>query len=212
LRTNDCGRRLTDFASNLRNVDLAVDLNDVLHSGIAIDREVTFEADHKSHAMLMRVRPYRTVHGSLDGLVLSFFDVHTMSPAASTETVRDAAHPENILLGENSQPAEAIALANLHEASTRLWRSRSVDEGLQDILAASIKLLGADMGNVQLLDGKEAVLRIAAQQGFSQEFLDFFREVPPQTTRLAAAPCARASALLSRTSKPTRNLRHSGRL
>ena len=72
---------------------------------------------------------------------------------------------------------ENTALAKLHEASTRLWRLRRLDEGLQEILTASIELLGADKGNVQLLDSKRAVLKIAAQQGFSQDFPDFFQEV-----------------------------------
>jgi PAS domain S-box-containing protein len=37
-------------------------------------------------------------------------------------------------------------------------------------------LLGGDKGNVQLL-GDDGVLRIAAQEGFEQDFLDFFAEV-----------------------------------
>lgn len=73
--------------------------------------------------------------------------------------------------------AEAAALTRLHEASARLWNFRDVSEGLEEILAASIDLLGADKGNVQLLDGERRVLQIAVQRGFAQDFLDFFREV-----------------------------------
>jgi len=73
--------------------------------------------------------------------------------------------------------AEANALARLNEASSRLWRMRSLREGLEEMLAATIDLLGADMGNIQLLDPSRGVLVIAAQRGFEQEFLDFFREV-----------------------------------
>ena len=49
--------------------------------------------------------------------------------------------------------------------------------GLQEMLAASIELLGADMGNIQLLDEERGVLAIHAHRGFERPFLDFFAEV-----------------------------------
>jgi PAS domain S-box-containing protein len=72
----------------------------------------------------------------------------------------------------------AQVLAGLSELTSRLWRARTLKEGLEEILAAVIGLLCADKGNVQLLsDGERRVLTIAAQHGFAQDFLDFFREV-----------------------------------
>ena len=75
--------------------------------------------------------------------------------------------------------AEADALVKLNESSSRLWRSRTLQEGLDAMLAAVIELLGADKGTVQLLEGsgKDGVLRIAAQRGFQPDFLEHFREV-----------------------------------
>ena len=73
--------------------------------------------------------------------------------------------------------AEAQALSRLSELSTRLWRARSLDEGLDEMLAAVIALLGADKGNVQLLNDTGDTLRIVTQRGFGRDFLDFFREV-----------------------------------
>lgn len=75
--------------------------------------------------------------------------------------------------------AEADALVKLNESSSRLWRSRTLQEGLEVMLAAVIELLGADKGNVQLLEGrgKDGVLRIAAQRGFQPDFLEHYREV-----------------------------------
>ena len=73
--------------------------------------------------------------------------------------------------------SEAVALARLNELSSRLWRTTSLREGLDEMLTATIELLGADMGNVQLLDADRGVLTIEAQNGFEQDFLDFFREV-----------------------------------
>jgi PAS domain S-box-containing protein len=73
--------------------------------------------------------------------------------------------------------AEADALAKLNELSSRLWTMQSLREGLEEMLAATIGLLGAHMGNVQIRDAGRGVLTIAAQRGFEQDFLDFFREV-----------------------------------
>jgi GAF domain-containing protein len=86
----------------------------------------------------------------------------------------------------------AQVLAGLSELTSRLWRARTLQEGLEEILSAVIGLLGADKGNIQLLsDGERRVLTIAAQQGFQQEFLDFFREVS------AADDCACGRSLRS---------------
>lgn len=45
------------------------------------------------------------------------------------------------------------------------------------MLVATIELLGARLGNVQLVDCATGKLTIAAQRGFNPDFLDFFREV-----------------------------------
>jgi PAS domain S-box-containing protein len=80
-------------------------------------------------------------------------------------------------MAEEALAAEAIALTRLHDASTRLWRAAELRAGLEEILEASIALLGADLGNVQLLNPSTGNLEIAVQRGFGPEFLDVFREV-----------------------------------
>jgi two-component sensor histidine kinase len=72
---------------------------------------------------------------------------------------------------------EADALRNLADCSSRLWRAQTLAEGLQEIVRASMRLLGASKGNIQLIDPSSNKLVIAAQVGFEQPFLDFFREV-----------------------------------
>jgi PAS domain S-box-containing protein len=78
---------------------------------------------------------------------------------------------------ERRLAGEADALAKLVEWSTRLWHSSNLNEGLQEILVAVTGLLGAEKGNIQLLDPKAETLSIVAQRGFEPEFLEFFREV-----------------------------------
>ena len=73
--------------------------------------------------------------------------------------------------------SDANALTNLNDLSSRLWTMRSLREGLDEMLAATIEMLGADFGNIQLLDDKSGTLTIEAQRGFKHDFLDFFREV-----------------------------------
>jgi len=73
--------------------------------------------------------------------------------------------------------AEADALVRLNEWSTRLWRSRGLAEGLDEMLTAVIELLGAEKGHIQLLDAKSSNLSIAAQRGFDPDFLEFFRKI-----------------------------------
>src|SRR5262249_22127222 len=91
LRTSDSGRRLADFTSKLRGVDLTADLKAVLSTGTEIEREGKVEADQKVHAALMRIRPYRVADGSIHGLVLSLFDIDTIFIAAHEVTARYAA-------------------------------------------------------------------------------------------------------------------------
>lgn len=45
---------------------------------------------------------------------------------------------------------------------------------LSAVVDAAIRITGADMGNIQLFDLASAALRIEAQRGFSQPFLEFF--------------------------------------
>lgn len=45
------------------------------------------------------------------------------------------------------------------------------------MLVATIDLLGADMGNVQVFDAGRRALRIVVQKGFDDDFMEFFRDV-----------------------------------
>ncbi len=73
--------------------------------------------------------------------------------------------------------SDADALTKLNDLSSRLWNMQNLREGLDEMLAATIELLGADFGNIQILDPQRRVLLIESQRGFQKEFLHFFREV-----------------------------------
>jgi PAS domain S-box-containing protein len=74
------------------------------------------------------------------------------------------------------QAKTILALTRLHETASRLWLNRDLNQALDDILKDAIELLGADKGNIQVLDSERGTLKIVASRGFDQDFLDVFRE------------------------------------
>jgi PAS domain S-box-containing protein len=93
--------------------------------------------------------------------------------ALFAERRRDQA---SIVASEARLAEEAAALKKLYDLSSRLWETHDLNEGLEEMLRGSIQLMGADKGNVQLVDAS-GVLRVVAQQGFDRPFLEFFKEV-----------------------------------
>jgi PAS domain S-box-containing protein len=79
-------------------------------------------------------------------------------------------------------------LARLHEVGTRLWLKRDLPRALDEILAGAIELLRADMGAIRILDVTRNTLKVEAQRGFGQGFLNCFGEVGLD----GGTPCCRA--------------------
>jgi PAS domain-containing protein len=71
---------------------------------------------------------------------------------------------------------EAVALTRLQDCNARLWQIRDLREGLAEMLRASMQLVGADKGTVQIMNPR-GELTIAAQEGFEPPFLEIFKEV-----------------------------------
>jgi GAF domain-containing protein len=61
--------------------------------------------------------------------------------------------------------------------AARFDESSNLDELLGRILSSSLDLMGAPLGNVQLMNWKSGHLSIAAQRGFREPFLEVFRSV-----------------------------------
>jgi len=72
---------------------------------------------------------------------------------------------------------EAEGMVRLHELSTRLVAQSELQAVLEEVLDAAITLLNADFGTVQLSDSETRALKIVAQRGFHQEFLDYFNSM-----------------------------------
>jgi signal transduction histidine kinase/ActR/RegA family two-component response regulator len=85
-------------------------------------------------------------------------------------------------------------LKRLSDLSSRLWTTRDLETGLQEMLAATNELLDADMGNIQMLARDRGVLELVAQQGFHPDFLTAFQEVRVD----GSTACARATRRAAR--------------
>ncbi len=110
--------------------------------------------------------PIRQAGGPLFGVVLVFRDF--------TERKRVE---EALRQSELQKTADLIAMTWLRDVGELCASDASVDECLQAIVGAAIAITDAGKGNLQLLDPGTNSLTIAAQQGFAEPFLDFFREV-----------------------------------
>ena len=69
---------------------------------------------------------------------------------------------------------EAASLRRLHELTNRILITNDVHYALQQVLDASVDLLHADFGTIQLYDQETATLELVAQRGFQQDFQDYF--------------------------------------
>lgn len=105
--------------------------------------------------------------GEITGYVCAFRDV----------TSRKKAEAEALAL-KDELAAELKAMTRLHELSTRLLTSRDLQPLLEEVLDATIALLHADFGNIQLYNSQTKALEIVAQRGFRQDFIDYLNSVP----------------------------------
>ncbi|HKD53112.1 MAG TPA: PAS domain S-box protein [Steroidobacteraceae bacterium] len=153
-----------------------------------LGRSILQIVPHELHAeelrLLLRIRAgervahFDTTRKAKDGRMVSVSlalspirDVRGVVVGAS-KIARDISERR---LAEKLVAAEVEALGRLSDLSSSLWRSRGLEQGLNEILVAVIELLNADKGNVQLLESES--LRIVVHRGFQAEFLDFFHEV-----------------------------------
>jgi len=78
LIPTDIGRPLGDLASSLIHDRLAADCREVLRTLVFKQAEVQ---TREGHQYLMRIIPYRTGKNVIDGLVLTFVDIHPIKEA-----------------------------------------------------------------------------------------------------------------------------------
>ena len=136
--------------------------------------------DGRRVSISLTVSPIRNAHGKVIGA----------SKIARDVSLRKRAERE-LVESRRRLAAEAAALVRLSEASTRLWQSRSLASGLDEVLRTVKELTGATKGNVQLVNAARNTLSIVAYDGFDAGFLAAFEHISMDNSRAA---CGRALA------------------
>ena len=134
----------------------------------AADAEVLIERPDGSRiTVIVNIRPLTNPGGDVTGAINCFYDI------TSRKQTEDALR----------QSLEDVT--RMQQVSTRLLQAGDFSLLLHDILDAAIEITGAQMGNIQLLEGD--VLRITAQRGFDRPFLEFFASVHGDQAACGAA-------------------------
>ena len=136
--------------------------------------------DGRRVSISLTVSPIRNAQGKVIGA----------SKIARDVSLRKRAERE-LVESRRRLAAEAAALVRLSEASTRLWQSRSLASGLDEVLRTVKELTGATKGNVQLVNAARNTLSIVAYDGFDAGFLAAFEHISMDNSRAA---CGRALA------------------
>jgi hypothetical protein len=84
---------------------------------------------------------------------------------------------------------EPQLVRSLHDATTDLHESPGLAAVLPTLLEGALSLMGAEAGNIQLLDPRDGSLILVTQLGFGPEFLDHFAVVND-----AGSVCGRAAS------------------
>ena len=78
---------------------------------------------------------------------------------------------------QNRHTEDYALLKNLHRLVNRLLLCPDLPTALEEVLIAAMEITRADMGNIQLYDPSNNTLKIVAQHGFKQDYLEHFRTV-----------------------------------
>jgi two-component system CheB/CheR fusion protein len=154
LIPTDRGRPILDIAHQLEDVDLARDVRRVLDEQTPIERPVRLRSGKVFH--LMRILPYRTAHGRIDGVVVTFVNVTDI--VAAEEQLRTLVSELNHRVRNMLQVVIGLANQTMSQ-STDVQQFEKAFMGRMQSLARAYELLSrggwqevsvADLLNIQL--------------------------------------------------------------
>jgi len=145
LIPSDVGRRLSDLSRNIQVPDLEDAIHDVMEDLRVIEREVQ---DSEGHSYSLRIRPYRTREGRIDGVVLLLFDIDELKRSIK-HIISLAREPLLALSADlkvsraNDAFCRAFGIApeqtegkSIYEIADGAWNSPRLKQLLEDFLPA----------------------------------------------------------------------------
>jgi two-component system CheB/CheR fusion protein len=189
LIPTDVGRPVTDITSDLAYPELADDVNEVLRTLVSVDKQVP---TRDGRWFGTRIMPYRTLEDRIDGVVITFSEITAFK---KLEADLRQAHGDTTAR-ERERTLELEDMLRLQKLGVQLWKEPELEPLLRQVLEASMTLLRADKGNVQLYDESQGTLTIAVASGFNQEFLDHFKTVTVESGSVCAAAIERRARVL----------------
>jgi PAS domain S-box-containing protein len=135
--------------------------------------------------------PVRNTQGNVIGSVSVVRDITENKQAEAR--LREAVEQAQAAAAESrvALAAELAAMQRLHHLSTTAIKMSDLQALLEEILDATMALHRADRGTVRLYDAQSNTLRIAAQRGLDQRFLDRFGVVDCRDAPIWASALAR---------------------
>ncbi len=173
IRTTDKGRPITDFSSKLALVGFADDIQKVFSEGVAIERRIETD-DHLTH-YLVRLAPYRNASAVVEGVVVTFIDVTTLtkSQARQRMLIGELQHRTRNLLAVVQATAQKTLGkgGSLEDFSTRLaalGRVQSFIGGAHDEQVDFGDVVRMEFDAVAGPDGKVSMAGPAVALNFDQ--------------------------------------------
>ncbi len=155
LRNSDIGRRLDDFAHNLKHANLIEDIQATLQLQRMSEREVL---SNDGRTFLMRILPYQIPSSRKQGVVASFVDITAFHDVQRLQAILDAL-PEHIAVLKTDG---TIVLVN------QAWRRFAQANGDPDLICTGVgmnyfevcKVSNTDDSNLaqQAIQGVKSVL------------------------------------------------------
>lgn len=165
LIPGDCGRPLSDIVSDLDYDDLSVDVAAALASLEPLEKRLITRDDSAHY--LMRVLPYRTIDGQVDGVVITFVNVtHLVRLGEQKALVAELNHRvKNILAvvsamavqmarrdGTKEEFAQALSsrISGIAKTHDILSRNQWTPVGLRELMLAELSAFIDDLGRAHL--------------------------------------------------------------
>jgi two-component system CheB/CheR fusion protein len=169
LRDADIGRPVTEIVSMLEYPNLQNDVKTVLRKLGVIERELSLK--NAGASFILRIRPYRTVHNVIDGVVMTFVDV-TERQAVDAALRRSELLYRNLFDGidEGFCILEKIETDSGEASDFRFLVANpafAVHTGIGDVVGKTIRTAFPEEGEAWY-DSHDAVLRTGEAKRFER--------------------------------------------